>query len=173
MNAVDGSLAQAGPAVPRFIMEGIMANQLSPRDRFSPLSRFDPFSDMDELMRDFFAPALRLRETAAPHIRVDISETEQAYQVQADIPGVHKDDIKVSIDGNRVSISADIKDARVTRDHGGKTVRSEREYGQQYRSFVLPHEVDEAGAQARYQDGVLHLDLPKKEGTGGRQLAIQ
>uniref|UniRef100_UPI0026302D8B Hsp20/alpha crystallin family protein n=1 Tax=Janthinobacterium sp. TaxID=1871054 RepID=UPI0026302D8B len=99
-----------------------MANQLSTRDRFSPVARFDPFSDMDELMRDFFSPVLRLRETAAPHIRVDISETEQAYQVQADIPGVNKDDIKVSIDGSRVSISAEIKDARVTRDNGGKTI---------------------------------------------------
>ena len=87
--------------------------------------------------------------------------------MQADIPGVNKDDIHVSIDGNRVSISADLKDERVTRDGGGKTARSEREYGQQYRSFVLPHEVDEAGAQARYQNGVLLLDLPKKEGTGG------
>jgi HSP20 family protein len=106
-------------------------------------------------------------------MRVDISKTEQAYQVQADIPGVNKDDIKVSIDGNHVSISAELKDERVTRDGGGKAVRSEREYGQQYRSFVLPHEVDEAGAQARYENGVLLPDLPKKEGTGGRQLAIQ
>lgn len=106
-------------------------------------------------------------------MRVDISETEQAYLVQAEIPGVSKGDIKVSIDGNRVSISAERKNEREMRDAGGKVVRSEREYGQQYRSFVLPQEVDDAGAQARYQDGVLLLDLPKKEGTGGRQLAIQ
>lgn len=150
-----------------------MANHLIHRDPQHPLGRFDPFSDMEEFMHDFFAPALRLREAASSRMRVDISETEQAYQVQADIPGVNKDDIKVSIDGNRVSISAELKDERVTRDGGGKTVRSEREYGQQYRSFVLPHEVDEAGAQARYQNGVLLLDLPKKEGSGGRQLAIQ
>lgn len=150
-----------------------MANQLIPRDSFGQLGRFDPFSDMEELMRDFFSPALRLRDTAAPRIRVDISETEQAYLVQAEIPGVNKDDIKVSIDGNRVSISAERRNERETREAGGKTVRSEREYGQQYRSFVLPQEVDDAGAQARYQDGVLQLELPKKEGTGGRQLAIQ
>ena len=124
-------------------------------------------------MHDFFAPAFRLRDGGSSRMRVDISETEQAYQVQADIPGVNKDDIKVSIDGNRVSISAELKHERVTRDGGGKAVRSEREYGQQYRSFVLPHEVDEAGAQARYENGVLLSDLPKKEGTGGRQLAIQ
>ncbi|MGK5004825.1 Hsp20/alpha crystallin family protein [Janthinobacterium sp. LB2P70] len=150
-----------------------MANQLIRRDPQNPLARVDPFSDMEEFMHDFFAPALRLRDGGSVRMRVDISETEQAYQVQGDIPGVNKDDIKVSIDGNRVSVSAELKDERVTRDGGGKTVRSEREYGQQYRSFVLPHEVDEAGAQARYENGVLLLDLPKKEGTGGRQLPIQ
>lgn len=150
-----------------------MANHLIHRDPRHPLGHFDPFNDMQELMHDFFAPALRLREASAPRIRVDISETAQSYLLQADLPGVSKEDIKVSIDGNRVTISAELKDERVTRDDGGKVVRSEREYGQHYRSFVLPHEVDEAGAQARYQDGVLLLDLPKKAGTGGRQLAIQ
>lgn len=154
------------------MQEDIMANHLIHRDPLNPLARFDPFSDMEELMRDFFTPALRLRDGGAPRIRVDISETEQAYLVQADIPGVSKDDINVSIDGNRVVISAELKNERELRD-GGKTVRSEREYGQQYRSFVLPHEVDESGAQARYENGVLLLDLPKKAGTGGRQLAIQ
>ncbi len=154
-----------------------MANHLIQRDALNPLGRFDPFSDMEDMMRDFLLPAVRLREGlregGASRMRLDIAETEQAYQVQADIPGVNKDDIKVSIDGNRVTISAELKDERVTRDGGGKVVRSEREYGQQYRSFVLPHEVDEAGAHARYENGVLLLDLPKKEGTGGRQLAIQ
>jgi HSP20 family protein len=150
-----------------------MANQLIHREQQHPLGRFDPFNDMEEFMRDFFTPALRLRDGGVSRMRVDISETEQAYQVQAEIPGVNKDDIKVSIDGNRVSISAELKNEHETRDAGGKAVRSEREYGQQYRSFMLPTEVDEAGAQARYENGVLRLELPKKEGTGGRQLAIQ
>lgn len=150
-----------------------MAKQLIHRDPQNPLARFSPFSDMEEFMHDFVAPALRLRDGGLSRMLVDISETEQAYLVQADIPGVNKDDIKVSIDGSRISISAELKDERVTRDGGGKTVRSEREYGRQYRSFVLPHDVDEASAQARYENGVLQLDLPKKEGTGGRQLAIQ
>lgn len=104
-----------------------MANHLIHRDPQHPLGRFDPFSDMEEFMHDFFAPALRLREGASSRMRVDIAETEQAYQVQADIPGVNKEDIHVSIDGNRVSISAELKDERVTRDGGGKIVRSERE----------------------------------------------
>ncbi len=150
-----------------------MANQLMHRDARHPLGRFDPVSDMEEFMHDFFAPALHVRDVGNARMRVDISETEQAYQVQAEIPGVSKDDIKVSIDGNRFSISAERKNERETRDAGGKLVRSEREYGQQYRSFVLQQEVDDAGAQARYENGVLLLDLPKKAGTGGRQLEIR
>ena len=149
-----------------------MASQLIPRDPFHTLGRFDPFSDIDDLMRDFFAPAWRAREGSAPRMRLDISETEQAYLVKAEIPGVSRDDIQVAIDGNRVSITAELKEERHA-DDGGKTVRNERLYGQQYRSFTLPQEVDENSSQARYLDGVLQLSLQKKEGTGGKKLQIQ
>lgn len=173
MQEVVAFLRTAAVCKPEPMQEDIMANHLIQRDALNPLGRFDPFSDMEDMMRDFLLPALRARDVGNGRMRIDIAETEQAYLVQADIPGVNKEDIKVSIDGNRVSISAELKNERVTRDGGGKVVRSEREYGQQYRSFVLQHEVDEACAQARYENGVLLLDLPKKEGTGGRQLAIQ
>jgi HSP20 family protein len=151
-----------------------MANNLMQRDPFGGLARFDPFTDIDDIFRDFFgAPALlRGTQSAAPRIRVDIAETDQAYTVKAEIPGVNKDDIKVSIDGNRVSINAEVKEEKLA-DEGGKMVRSERMYGQQYRSFTLPQEVDDTQAQARYQDGVLELSLPKKAGTGAKQLSIQ
>lgn len=149
-----------------------MANNLMQRDPFSTLARFDPFTDMDDIFRDFFAmPALRNRD-AAPRIRLDISENEQEYRVNAEIPGVDRDDIKVSIDGNRVSINAEIRQEKQTAE-AGKLMRSERVYGQQYRSFTLPQEVDDAAAQAKYHDGILELTLPKKSGTGGTQLSIQ
>lgn len=153
-----------------------MANHLmsrDPRDPFHALSRFDPFSDMDELMRDFFTPMLRVRDNSMPRMRVDISETEQAYMVKAEIPGVNRDDIKVAIDGNRVSISAELKQEHQEDGEAGKAVRNERLYGQQYRSFSLPQEVDDSNSQARYVDGVLQLTLQKKAGTGGKQLQIQ
>ncbi|MDC8756954.1 Hsp20/alpha crystallin family protein [Janthinobacterium fluminis] len=150
-----------------------MASNLIQRDPFGGLARFDPFiTDIDDIFRDFFSmPALRGRESTQ-RMRVDIAETERSYLVKAEIPGVNKDDIKVSVDGNRVSINAEVKEENVA-DDGGKLVRSERIYGQQYRSFTLPQEVDDAAAQARYQDGVLELTLPKKAGTGGKQLAVQ
>lgn len=152
-----------------------MANQLISRDLrdpFQALARFDPFSDMDELMRDFFTPMLRARDTSMPRMRVDISETEQAYMVKAELPGVNRDDIKVAIDGNRVSISAELRQEHEDGE-AGKAVRNERLYGQQYRSFSLPQEVDDSNSQARYVDGVLQLTLQKKAGTGGKQLQIQ
>lgn len=151
-----------------------MANSLIPRDPFGALTRFDPFTDIDEIFRDFFAaPVLRNPNVAAPRMRVDISETDQAYQVVAEVPGVNKDDIKVSVEGNRVSINAEVKEEKRTDEAGGKMVRSERLYGQQYRSFTLPQEVDDAAAEAKYRDGILELTLPKKAGTGGKQLSIQ
>lgn len=150
-----------------------MANNLMQRDPFGALTRFDPFTDIDDIFRDFFAvPALRGKDATLPRIRLDISETDQAYVVNAELPGVGKDDIKVSIDGNRVSINAELKEEKRVED-GAKVVRSERFYGQQYRSFTLPLEVDDAAAQAKYHDGILELTLPKKAGSGGKQLSIQ
>ena len=84
-----------------------MANNLIQRDPFGGLARFDPFTDIDEMFRDFFAaPVLQRGRDVAPRIRVDITETDQAYQIKAEIPGVNKDDIKVSVEGNRVSIKS-------------------------------------------------------------------
>jgi HSP20 family protein len=151
-----------------------MANNLIQRDPFGALTRFDPFTDIDEIFRDFLTmptTALRGRETT-PRIRVDISETDQAYTVCAEVPGVSKEDIKVSVEGNRVSINAEVKEEKQAED-AGRMVRSERFYGQQSRSFTLPQEVDDSTAQAKYHDGVLELTLPKKAGGGGTQLSIQ
>ncbi len=154
-----------------------MANNIMQRDPYGALTRFDPFAEMDDMFREFFgAPAVRGREAAAPRIRVDIAENDQHFVVNAEIPGVSKDDITVSIDGNRVSINAELKEEKPDNDDSklaSKLVRSERVYGRQYRSFTLPQEVDDNAAQARYHDGVLELTLPKKAGTGGKQLAIQ
>lgn len=148
-----------------------MAGNLMRFNPFVDIARFDPFSNVDELFRDFATmPSLRGVETA-PLIRMDVSETEQNYLVKADIPGVSKDAIKVSIDGNQVSVSAEAKEEKESKEAG--MIRSERYYGQQYRSFTLPMEVDDKKAEAKYENGVLQLTLPKKSGSGGKQIAIQ
>lgn len=140
-------------------------------DPFGDIARLDPFRNIDDLLKDFrLTPTLRGVESE-PRIRMDVSETDQAYLVKAEIPGVQKDDIKVAIEGNQVSITAEVK--KEEEKKSGSMIRSERYYGQQYRSFTLPQEVDDTKAEAKYQDGMLELTLPKKPGTGGKQLAIK
>ncbi len=149
-----------------------MANSLMRLDPFRDLARFDPFLDMDEMFRDF-APAARRGADVAPRMRMDVSETDKEYLVKAEIPGVQKEDIKVAVNGNQVSLSAEIKDEQQAGTNKTGALRSERYYGQIQRSFTLPQEVDDEQAEARYENGVLHLTLPKKVGTGGKQLSIQ
>lgn len=149
-----------------------MANNLMRMDPFRDIARFDPFRDIDELFREL-SPSVWRNADQAPRMRMDVSETEKEYLVKAEIPGVQKDDIKVAINGNQVSLSAEIKDEKDSAAGNSGSLRNERYYGQLHRSFTLPQEVDDDQAQARYENGVLHLTLPKKVGSGGKQLTIQ
>lgn len=86
-------------------------------------------------------------------------------------PGSKKDEIKVSIDGNQVSISTEVKKEKEKKD--GKTViRRERYYGCVSRSFTLAQSVNEEKAQAKYENGVLQLTLPKKPGANAKLLQV-
>lgn len=141
--------------------------------RHFPFSVSDPFEmndPLDSLFRGFFRPVRMDKET--PQIRMDVKEDDTSYAVHAEIPGVNKDDIHVSIDGNTVSISAEVKKRNEQKD-GEKMLRCERYFGRVGRSFALESEVDEAAASARYQDGVLELVLPKKAAAVARRLAVQ
>lgn len=148
-----------------------MANSLMRFDPFGDIASFDPFRTLDDMFNEIrMLPSLRAAE--APRIRMDVTEDDKSYLVMAEIPGVKKDDIKVAIDGNQVSISAEVKENKELK--GPDTIRCERTYGQQFRSFTLPIEVDHAAADARYENGVLHLVLPKKPGTASaKQIKIQ
>lgn len=140
-------------------------------DPFSEMTRFEPFRNMDEFFNDLrMVPGWRGLE-AEPRIRVDVAETEQAYTLKAEIPGVNKDDIKVAVEGNQVTLTAEVRQEKDEKT--GNTLRSERYFGVQTRSFTLPQDVDDANAQATYKDGILELTLPKKPGTARRQLQIQ
>ena len=148
-----------------------MANELRHFDPFNDVARFKPFRGFEDFFRDFgLTPALRDFE-AEPRIKMEVTENDQSYTVKAEIPGVKKEDIKVDIDRNQVSISAETK--RETEEKKGTTVvRSERYYGQQYRCFTLASEIDDTKAVAKYQDGVLELSLPKKTAGNGKKLVV-
>ncbi len=137
----------------------------------SRLSVYDPFAEVfPELFRGFVQPA-RNRAGEALEIRIDVKESDGDYTVNAEIPGVGKDDINVQIDGNRVSIGAEVKRESEKKD-GERVLRSERYYGAVSRTFALSSELDEAQASARYENGVLTLTLPKKATPASRRLAI-
>lgn len=137
------------------------------------LSLYDPFADVfPELFRGVFQPATRDGErTNALDIRLDVQESDGGYTVQAEMPGVKKDDIHVQIDGNRISISAEVKRESEQKE-GERVLRSERYYGSVGRTFQLAAEVDEASSEARFEDGVLKLTLPKKVAPASKRLQI-
>ena len=147
-----------------------MAN-ITRYDPFS-LARFDPFGDIDDLFKGFFVRPVLFEGQPQMEIKIDLKEDDNAYTVHADIPGVKKEDIQVSIEGNRVSISAETKIEKEEKK-GEKVLRSERYCGKVARSFTLAHDVDEAAAKAKYADGVLELTLPKKASTAAKKLPIQ
>lgn len=148
-----------------------MAN-ITRYDPFS-LGRLDPFSDIDDLFRGFFVRPMQLEgKPQVQMVKMDVKEDDDAYVVHADIPGVKKDDIHVSIEGNQVSISAETRVEKEEKE-GEKLLRSERYVGKIARSFTLPHEVDDTKAEAKYEDGVLELKLPKKAATAAKKLAIK
>lgn len=153
-----------------FLLEKIMANIT----RYDPLSlaRMDPFSDIEDMFKGFFVRPVLFEDQPQMEIRIDLKEDDNAYTVQANIPGVKKEDIQVSIDENKVSISAETKMEKEEKE-GEKILRSERYHGKVARSFTLAHAVDEAKAKAKYSDGVLELTLPKKAASSAKKLAIQ
>lgn len=131
------------------------------------------------LFDDFFkdmAPGYFVRplhgDPLPQSIKVDVKENGGSYVVEAEIPGVAKEDIHVTIDGNIVTLRAEVKqmDAQTSDE---KVLRSERYYGSVARSFQLPVDIDEDTAKARYDNGVLTLTLPKKRGKTGQRLSIE
>lgn len=123
-------------------------------------------------LRDLWRPwRVEAAADRAPQIRLDVSESDGAYAVKAEIPGVRKEDIDVRVDGRQVTISAEVKQDKEEKKDG-RVLRSERRYGYASRSFMLDSDVDSAGADAKYNNGVLELRLPKKAQSGGKRLSV-
>lgn len=138
------------------------------------ITRFNPFDDsIDELLRGFFVRPVAFdgAPQTAQAIRIDVKEDEKSYTVHAEIPGVKKDDIHVTIDNDQIAISAETRKENEVRE-GERVLRSERYYGKVYRAFTLGQAVDEETAVAKYNDGVLELTLPKKVAVSSKRLTI-
>jgi len=136
------------------------------------IARYNPFEDFfSDFGKGYFVRPLTLPAETELTMKIDVKEDEKGYTVQADIPGVKKEDIQVDIDGDTVSVRAEMKREKEEKK-GEKVVYSERSYGMVSRSFSLPTEVDDKSAKAEYKDGVLKLQLPKKANGGGHRISI-
>jgi len=136
------------------------------------ITRYDPFGDtFEDLFRRFMKPARWEGEMTPADIKLDVHENDKAYTVKAEIPGVKREDINVEIEGSAVSISAEMKREKEVKD-GDKVVRRERYVGTMARSFSLPMEIERESATAKYMDGVLELELPKRTGGATRKVTI-
>ncbi|MGI4813343.1 MAG: Hsp20 family protein [Janthinobacterium lividum] len=167
-----------------------------------------PRSVFDDLFTDFasgfFIKPVRAQQaekTVNFGIRTEVREDDNAYTIAAELPGVAKEDIHVSIEGKVVTITAEVKrdesavkqaapttetaqagagadavvpataSTEVTKP--GRVLHSERVYGQARRAFSFPAEVDSASARAKHENGVLTLTLPKQRVAAAHQLTVE
>jgi HSP20 family protein len=143
-----------------------------------PMSAITPYERMDDLFSvvfpDFFGRSLR--DWPAPRVpsemKLDVTENDKAYLVKAQIPGAKKEDVQVRIDGNVVSINAEVKEEKETRGEGERSLTRELQYGSMSRSFSLAHEVDDKEAKATFENGMLSVTLPKRSDAKGTTLRI-
>ncbi len=138
------------------------------------IARFTPFDDaFDDLFRGFLVrPVSYEGQAGAAQFRVDVTENDNAYNLRAEIPGVRKDDIQITIDGDTVAVAAEVRNEKDVKN-GERVLRTERYYGKVYRAFTLGQAVDETAAAAKYADGVLELTLPKKAAVQAKRITIQ
>ena len=135
------------------------------------ITRLDPLED---LFRGFFVRPVDLNanQQQPPSIKMDVKEQGDDYLVHAELPGVKKEDIHVVVDGNQVSISAEIKQEKEIKE-GERVLRSERYFGKVSRSFQLGQEIDDAKAAAKFNEGVLELTLPKRAASPNKRLTVE
>ena len=138
------------------------------------IRRFDPFpANLDEFFKGTFLQPIRF-DIGEPEmqIKVNVTRGDGAYAVEAEMPGVKKEDIQVTVDGGMVTIAGEVKKEKEEKK-GEQVIRSERYYGKIERSFSLPQDIDEAGVNAQYADGVLKLNLPLREKKGVKAIEIK
>ena len=143
------------------------------------LIRFSPNTEMRRLQReidslfDSFFPTTQGNggEGATWSPRVDLAETDDAYYIHADVPGLRKEDIEINMQDGTLSISGEreVKENEENR----RFVRVERTYGRFYRAFSLPQTIDHDGIEASFEDGVLTIVVPKAEETKPRRIDIR
>jgi HSP20 family protein len=138
------------------------------------ITRYDPFNELvDDLFKGFFVRPLAFEPRAElVRMKLEVAEKNGTYLVTAELPGVRKEDINVTVDGAQVTLAAEVKREKEATEHD-RLLHTERSFGKLTRTFTLPQELDEAKVEAKFRDGVLELALPKKAAAQRKPIAIQ
>ncbi|HEX7043428.1 MAG TPA: Hsp20/alpha crystallin family protein [Burkholderiales bacterium] len=150
-------------------------NRLVTRNEGAPLSRWGFFGDdFDRVFEGFFRPLRWVEEATSDNFvpAMDIKERENEYVVRADLPGVRKEDISVTLENGLLTIAAERKAEEVQKE-GERELRRECRYGRYVRSLRLGTQIDEKKVKASYRDGVLELTLPKAEEVKPRKIEVE
>lgn len=140
--------------------------------RFRPLGDIVTLRDaMDRLFEDSFVRPGVWANGAALSVPVDLWEAKDAYHLRADVPGMRPDDIDINVTQDTVTISGEIKPHADVKEEGW--LRQERRSGKFARSFTLPVAIDANKVDATFENGVLHLTLPKSEAVRPKQIKVR
>ena len=146
-----------------------MNNLIYPKERYL---RSDYFGNFGNVFNGFFRTPLTYRSVSNAHIpAVDVVESDTTYQVKAELPGVRKEDLDVTVDDGVLTIKAEHNDNQ-EQTGNGQLIRQERPCGKFVRSLRLGANVDEETITAEYRDGVLHLTLPKAKEVQPRKVEV-
>ena len=127
--------------------------------------------EVDSIFDRFFGRGDDEGTSAVWAPRTDLSETDEAFRIRLDVPGMTKEDITVNLQNNTLTVSGERTSERKEDDE--EYVRVERAFGSFHRTFTPPDAVDAENVTAAYTDGVLTIDVPKTEGSTRRQIEIQ
>jgi len=127
--------------------------------------------EVDSIFDQFFGRGEDDETSAVWAPRTDLSETDEAFRIRLDVPGMKKEDITVNLQNNTLTVSGERSSERT--EEGEEYVRVERAFGNFHRTFTLPDAVDQENVEASYEDGVLTINVPKTEASTRRQIEIQ
>ena len=128
----------------------------------------EPF---DDLFQAFLRPMPRRGNGQAVVPAMDVTEREKEYVVKAELPGVKKDDIDITVQNGLLTITAESKQESEEKEKG-RIIRQERRYGKYVRHLRLDNDIDEGKVKAHYEDGMLELVLPKVEAVQPKKIAV-
>jgi HSP20 family protein len=130
--------------------------------------------EIDQLFDSFFPTRSSDQDESSSAVwapRVDLAESENAYHIHVDLPGMTRDDLKINYQDGQLTISGQRREE--LSEEKGEYVRVERTFGNFYRSFKLPKTVNADDITATYENGVLEIEVPKAEETKPRQIEIK